>query len=180
MSTVSGDEVAGVELQDYGFSFGPSAGGFVTFRVHDYVAIQAEAYFSYKGATVDNGDFQLNYLDMPLLVKGIYPMGGKITPNVHLGGYLSHIQVSKVEVEVNGMDQTINFKEDPQQVNTLDLGVAAGLGANYDLPVGELTADLRFQQGLRNILDPDNCGDCGNGDSIKNRSLLLQVGYVFP
>ncbi len=178
LSTVSGDEIEGVSLEKYGFRFGPSGGGFLTFRVHPNVAIQWEAYFAYKGASVDEGKFRLNYIDMPLLAKGIYPMGGKITPNVHVGPYVSHVQISKVELD--GMDRVVNFKEDPQQVHTFDVGLMAGVGANYQLPVGELTGDLRFQQGFRNVIDLDTCAGCGDGDTIKNRSILLQIGYVFP
>jgi hypothetical protein len=178
VSTVSGDEIEGVSLDDYGFRIGPSGGGFLTFRVHHNVAVQWEAYFNYKGASVGEGTFRLNYLDMPLLAKGIMPLGGPITPNVHVGPYISHVQISKVELDE--MDREINFKEDPQQVETFDLGVVAGVGANYQLPVGELTGDLRFQQGFRNVIDLDSCAGCAEGDSIKNRSILLQVGYVFP
>jgi hypothetical protein len=178
MSTVSGDEIEGNELQGYGLRVGPNAGGFLTFRIHNNVAIQWEAYFNYKGANVEGGKFRLNYVDMPLLVKGILPIGGDIVPNIHVGPMLSHVQISKVELEEG--DRDINLKEDPQAVKTFDIGVAAGIGANYKLPVGELSADLRFQQGFANVIDLENCGACGAGDTIKNRSFLLQVGYVFP
>ena len=177
LSTVSGDEIAGNSLQDYSLRFGPNAGGFLTFRVHEYVAVQWEAYFNYKGAKVAEGTFRLNYIDMPVLAKGIVPLGGDITPNVHVGPMLSHVQISKVELEG---DREVNLKEDPQSVNTFDIGVAAGVGANYRLPVGEVSADLRFQQGFRNVINLDNCGACGMNDNIKNRTFMLMVGYVFP
>jgi len=110
------------------------AGAFAALKFNDKVALQGELLYSQQGAKFSPGDFNLDYVNVPVVVKYYLVQG----LNIQLGPQFGFL--------VND-----NIKEaDPE---TVDFAAVMGLG--YDLPFG-LRIDGRYNLGLTEIVKNDD------------------------
>lgn len=117
------------------------------------LGLQAELLYSQQGAEFDAFDFDLNYINVPILLK-YYVIGGL---NIQAGPQFGFL------VDDNLADSITSGVE----AESFDLSGAAGLG--FDLPLG-IRADARYIFGLTDIVD---------GENGKNGVFMLSVGYSF-
>ncbi|CAA0205072.1 porin family protein [Tenacibaculum maritimum] len=143
-------------------------GGFVEFSTKvDRLLVEAGLYYFGNGtkstSTLAGGDFNgtlsIDQLNLPILAKyeiieNLYVKGG-----MYLGYILGAETKDKRGITTDAKDNFGNF----------DLGMS--IGAEYNLENG-LFIDAGYMLGLLNIADEENV-------TIKNRSLLLGVGYKF-
>lgn len=109
--------------------------------------------------------YNLNYIEMPIVVKYIYPVTEHITLHPFFGGYLAY--------GINGRIKDYETRKTCQSFSDskfqrFDGGLRLGCGIGYDL----FYVDLSYDIGLSNI-----CHD--NFDSSKNGSLSLNFGVNF-
>lgn len=138
-------------LKDY-IGAGYHAGVFVKIPVAGALAIQTEALYSFKGARLNytqqavngNAVFHLTYIDIAPLADL------KLFRGVHLqaGPVISLL----TDVDIRNKDESpgsLNAEEhiDKDNLHFFDPGFAAGLQLNF----GNLTAGIRYNQGLRII-----------------------------
>jgi hypothetical protein len=130
---------------------GFNLGVFAKFPIVKEISVQPELYYTTKGATVtyDNafvdgkGKFQLNYLELPLLVV----VNVTENVNIHAGPYVSYLITGKVK---NESDVVIfNFEDniDTDDYNRTEAGLAAGLGAD----IGTFSVGGRYYYGLTKV-----------------------------
>jgi carbohydrate-selective porin OprB len=106
------------------------AGAFAAFKFNDKIALQGEVLYSQQGAKFAPGDFNLDYVNVPIIVK-YYLIQGL---NIQLGPQFG--------VLVND-----NFEDvDPE---TMDISAVMGVG--YDLPFG-FRIDGRYNLGFTDIV----------------------------
>lgn len=154
-----------------------------------------EVMYVQKGYSIDEeffgmaveSEFQVDYIDIFLpAIMTINPQES-LSPQVFAGPYAG-FNIS-AEAESTVMDQT-ETEDISDEVASLDFGLTFGAGAMIDLGPGNLTADVRYNLGLANVVDddgieddfndefPNGMGDNGD-EEIFNRGFMLTVGYQF-
>ncbi|MFN7098998.1 MAG: porin family protein [Flavobacterium sp.] len=139
------------DVDDQNVLSGFNVGLFATLPLSSSVALQPELIYSTKGAELqyDNlfaqgtAKFRLNYIEVPVLIKA------NLTKNfnVHFGPYAAFLVDSKITNQ--GQDGNINFEEeiDKEDLNTVDFGVAAGVGFDFD----SFGIGARYNYGLSTV-----------------------------
>ncbi len=131
------------------------AGVFVGVKFSDKFAIQPELLYSQQDAKFDARDFDLSYVNVPIIFK-YYLIQGL---NIQVGpqfGFVVDDNISEVFAEIGDDVDTNNF----------DTSGVIGLG--YDFPLG-IRFDARYNFGLTDVVD-------GGG---KNSVISLALGYSF-
>jgi len=153
------------------------AGGvFFTLGLGDILAVQPEVLLTMKGTNAANptqnfttGDLTLNldYIEIPLLVKGYIPTGNpNLKPNVFAGPALAFLINCRVGEDVqSGTRSCGNGGPDVQDTDT---SIMFGAGLDF---IQRFTAQVRFDYGLSDI-------DADPG-TANNRTLMLMIGYIF-
>jgi hypothetical protein len=137
---------------------GISGGIFFNYRFHNHWALQPEFLFSTKGATLASGltgeqaatetEYQLQYLDVPVLAKFYIPTSSALSPNLYAGPNVSF----KLSGDANERD----IDDDLKAVN---VGLAFGAGLDFNLGsdptnlIRTVGLDLRYTLGLTDIFD---------------------------
>lgn len=145
--------------------------------VTDFLSVQPELLFTSKGAEVNYDNFvggsgkyryNLNYLEVPLLVK--FKAAGF---NVHAGPYAAFLVGANIkDVDDNGNIQQVESL-DRDDFEQLDFG--ASVGAGFDFEGGRIGA--RYDFGMNDIGKSNFAGEAA-GDA-KNSTFMLFVGFDF-
>ena len=126
-------------------------------------AVQPEILFSAQGAKYETGGvetkFNLNYLNVPILLQYMFDNGFRFEAGPQLGFLLT----AKAD---NGTTET-DIKSD---LKPMDVGLALGLGYIH-VPSG-FGVDARYNLGLSNINDADNT-------AVKSNNRGFQVGVFY-
>lgn len=125
-------------------------GAVAELKVFENLSLQPELLFSTQGATINDDEYKLNYLALPVMAK--FYLNDKLSV---LAGPTFGVLVSETD-DVN-----------PNDTNTFDFGLAGGL--EYKI-VGGLFAHARYGVGLSEISE--------NSD-IKNSLFQISLGYMF-
>lgn len=134
-------------------------GAFTGFKVSDKIGVQVEALYSQQGAEFDLGSFDLDYINIPLLMK-FY-----LSENIHLhAGPQFGVLVNDDTQSVVG--EIVN----DIAINDTDFTGVVGLG--FDVPFG-LRIDARYNFGLSEVPE-DVVFSKG-----KNSVIQLSLGYSF-
>jgi len=145
-----------------GSETGVVAGLVAQYPLMDYLAIQPELNFIQKGAGSSAETIKLNYLELPVLLKGQYNLGG-VKPFVEAG--------PKIGLLLSASDTTgLITKSD---FNSIDFGFDFGLGVS--VPVAEnvdVYVEGRYAVGVTNI-------NATAGASTTNNGFQVQVGLLF-
>lgn len=113
--------INGEDIKNLDPKFSYHAGAILNISFTDFVALQPEFIFSVKGFDDENTEVDLNYVDVPILLK--VKLGDVFS--LHAGPQLSYLISSDASKEIE------NFED---QIKDFDLGVAAGL--EYELVSG--------------------------------------------
>lgn len=146
-------------------------GGFITFNISEMFAIQPEVLYSMKGSKAEGTlfgetfklQFNLSYLEIPVLVKLRIPTQGNVKPSLFVGPSLAIKLSGKGKMEYAGESE----EEDIEELKDTDFGLIIGAGVDF----GKLTVDLRYNLGLTKIPEED--------DDVKNKVISLMIGYSF-
>ncbi|AWH74616.1 PorT family protein [Dokdonia sp. Dokd-P16] len=168
-ATVGGDDFDDPDART-SFHFG----GFVEVPITEKFSIQPEVYYSGQGydiQSVNNGDdveFQLDYINVPVLAKYYFVDGfyGEVGPQI---GFNVN---SEIDSNPDGNSGDINFNNDA--INTIDFAVVGGLG--YKLNNG-LFFNARYNLGLSDVFSSEDLG--GFDLDARNRVFMLGAGFAF-
>jgi hypothetical protein len=157
----------------------------------EFLSIQPEILYSQKGffsaasgLVSYEGDYRLNYLEVPLLVK-INFGGEKVKLYVNAGPSVSYLMSGKVNGRIavvglgTSIDEKIEFTDNPTPLDVTELdakrieaGLNFGGGIGYAfLGSTALFVDLRYNMGLT---------DFNNQEQSKNRVFALTAGLQIP
>jgi hypothetical protein len=163
---------------------GFSGGGFLTYAFSRQLAVQPEILYVSKGAAKDlffvNAHLNLDYLEIPVLLKFDCMPDGKVHPNLYAGPALGLLMASKFHI----ISETYDIKD---YMKSMDFSLVFGGGLDYK----RVTFDVRYTLGLTGIVDAaDKINEAIGaepGDSyylegdptVKNTDLSFMVGVKF-
>jgi len=164
-ATVTGDEF---DSPDSRTSFHVGLVG--EMPISEMFSLQAEALYSgqgfdfdFEGPDGDNAEFQLDYINVPVLAK-VYIIEGL---SIEVGPQFSFLVNEEVDFNPNSDDGDIDLEDSMFEANTFDFGVAGGL--TFQTNMG-LFATGRYTMGLTDIYDDAD---------IKNSVFQIGIGYKF-
>lgn len=143
-----------------------------------FLGIQPEILFKQYGATLkaEAGPFNIestattNYLQVPVLARLALPVGGSVTPKVLVGPTFGYFLSGSTKAG----DDTKDI--DAEDVERLDIGVAAGVGVDFATGPGALSLDLRYD---RSLTQSNKASDMDGGLEVMNTGFSFLVGYNY-
>jgi hypothetical protein len=150
-----------------GAKAGMNIGGVLGLRVSDATPVFLESglYFAMQGAKDGKNEVNLNYLEIPLLIK----YGVQVTDDIALLPYLGPTFGLGIagKTKYPGEGSVGSFSSDGD-FNRPDVGIKFGCGAEYN----KLYLETGLKFGVTNILDDDN-------DAAHNGAWYLNFGVNF-
>jgi hypothetical protein len=143
------------------------AGGlFADFDVSPSFAIRPQVLYVQKGAKYEEAGFstkyKVDYIEVPVLLKWVPKMEGKMQPTIFAGPFLGLLMTAKAD--------SFDFKDSSK---TTEFGVTFGAGFGTKMTSGELFFDVRLDLGLSKI------DDSAEKLNIKNTAFMALIGYKF-
>ena len=155
------------DVDGYGAKAGMNIGGVLGLRVSDATPVFLESglYFAMQGAKDGKDEINLNYLEIPLLIK----YGVQVTDDIALLPYLGPTFGLGIagKTKYPGEGSVGSFSSDGG-FNRPDVGIKLGCGAEYN----KLYLETGLKFGVTNILDDDN-------DAAHNGAWYLNFGVNF-
>lgn len=141
------------DVTDTSSKTGFHAGAFAGLKFSDKIGVQADLLYSQQGAKFDGGEFDLTYVNVPVVLK-YYLVKGL---NIQLGPQFGFVVDDNIKEVFNNLAES----------ESSDLSGIAGVG--LDLPFG-LRIDGRYNFGLSDII---------KDEKAKNSVVSIAVGYSF-
>jgi Outer membrane protein beta-barrel domain len=135
------------------------AGIFIGGKLSEKLGIQADLLYSQQGAEFNAGKFDLNYVNVPIVIKYF------VTDKMHIHGG------PQFGVLVDDKTQTV-IGETINDIATNDFDISGVIGVGLDLPFGIRIAG-RYSFGFTDV--PDDPGK--NFTKGKNNVITLSIGY---
>lgn len=149
-------------------------------------SLQTTSYQRYADYTLKE---KLDYLQVPLMARATF--GNKIKYYVNAGPYIGFLLNAKMETSGNSPLYLDKNKTKPEitngysysfegsydvksQLNTINFGIAGGLGAGYSFGKHAIWLDGRYDLGLTNIRQ----NTVTNGENSTG-AILLDIGYSY-
>lgn len=138
---------------------GFQAGVFAGIKFSDKIGIQADMLYSQQGAEFDGGEFDLTYINVPVVLK-YYIIQGL---NIQAGPQFGFVVDDKISLDV--------FGDIGRKAKAEDFDLSGVIGAGYDFPLG-IRVDARYNFGLTDVSKQE-------GFEGKNNVFSLALGYSF-
>jgi hypothetical protein len=154
---------------------GFSGGIFFMYQFSNLFAVQPEAYYSMKGATLDvmgvDITLSFDYIEVPLLLKLIIPVeGSSVRPSIFAGPAVGFNTNAKIKGEFEGESEEQDLKDDTKST---DFSLVFGGGVGFMVGKNELGVDVRYILGLSTIDDSSDAAD------LKNNVINFNVYFGF-
>jgi len=160
------------DIEDLNSRTGIAAGGFVVWPVTPAFAVQTEALYSQKGASLSEqgvtGALELDYLDIPVLARFSTAPGSNTKLHLYAGPSFNFNLRARTKMSFAGETSEEDFSDDIKSFDT-----ALVLGASFE--VNRLLFDGRYSWGLTNIDKEDGMSD----PAVKTRAFTLSAGIRF-
>lgn len=171
---VSQGTLLGDDVDDASYRAGFSGGVYAKYDVNPAFSIQPEVNFTTKGAdeaavATGNGEYELQSLDIPVLLKLNAPLDGVFRPSLYAGPQLGFT----LNGERNGQDI------DDDVLQTAEFGGVVGGDIGLDLsrfdagPLSRIVLDGRYAFGFTNAFDVE--GD----PSVRTGTFVGTLGLEF-
>lgn len=145
---------------------GFAGGAFVNFPVGQSFAFQPQLLYVQKGVKFEapggKTTAKFDYLEVPMLLKWVPVIDGKMQPTIFAGPYLGMLMSAKVG--------TLDAKDSSKST---DFGITFGAGFGSKMTSGELFFDVRLDLGMSKIDDGTPQAN------VKNSAFLAMLGYRF-
>jgi hypothetical protein len=168
--------IIGEDVENNSMKVGFAGGVFMCYNLTEIFAIQPELLYSMKGVKYEAGILEvnqnLNYFEIPLLLKVNLPTEGKIKPSLYAGPALGILMSAEVE--------DLDVKD---YMKGTDFGIIAGAALGYQMESGMLFGEFRYEVGLSTIWDLSDeelaAADLTEQPDEKNSVISILVGYGF-
>ncbi len=134
---------------------GFQAGVFGGIKFSDKLGIQADLLYSQQGAEFDAGEFDLSYVNVPVVLKYYVVQGLNIQAGPQFG-FIVDDKISSVLGDIYDAEKA---------------DVSGIVGAGYDFPFG-IRLDARYNFGFTEVVKED-------GFNGKNQVFSIALGYSF-
>jgi len=128
-------------------------------HLNTHFAIQPEIVYSEEGAKNGSINYNLDYINIPVLFQYMFDNGFRLQAGPQLGFLVS--------AKSKDNDDVTDIKND---LTSIDSGIS--IGVSYVVPATGFGVDLRYNLGLLNINENSSV-------SSTNRGLQLGVFYIF-
>ncbi len=167
---------------DKNLNLGVHAGVFDKIAVNESFAVQPELLYSAKGMRINYDEsiiadgeskFSLKYIDLP--IKLVFNLSEDF--ELQVGPYVSYLVAATVDTNteiLNFFDIDSEDELDRKNFNTVDYGLVAGIGFDFD-PV---VFGANYSLGLNQVAKNDKASEVIL-DNAKNSVLQLFVGIKF-
>jgi hypothetical protein len=171
-------DVTGDDAPEASMKMGFGGGIFFNYAFTELFAVQVEGLYMMKGATEDvteedltfEASWNINYIEIPLLLKVNIPTEGKIKPAIFAGPTFGFLMSAEVEVE----GETVDIKD---ELESMDIGILGGAEIGYKMEKGMLFLSASYEIGMMSIAKTE--GDEEEVD-VKNSNIGVYLGYGFP
>ncbi len=163
---------------------GFGGGVFITYHFTEIVAIQPEILYFMKGTKFDydppdrgaDTRWDISYIEIPVLLKITPSLSEKARLHFSAGPAISFLLSAKIKSDLDTMDG-LDLKESTE---TVDMGIALGVGIDYDFNAVTMGLDIRYTKGISDVLMDQgvylNLSD--SPESMNNNiSILLGIGF---
>lgn len=193
IANVTGGDSGGYESKS-----GIMGGLFASLSLGSGLSLQPELLYVQKGAKRTAEDsassgtltLQMNYIEIPVLIKYGFKSGGAVTPCLFAGPAFGFNKSSKTEVEGTLMGIPASGDVDNYNEVSSDLSFVLGGGVDFSLGTAKLTLELRYTSGTKVLwedVDIDNlpdyewvyADDTGKALDMKNSVISVMVGLMF-
>ena len=143
---------------------GLAAGGFVTREFGPGIQLEVDALYVQKGATfeletadtegnvvTDESDVNLNYLEVPVMLRFDLPTGGVMRPYLIGGGTVNFALSGRIEAALGQPE--LDIKDDMKPVLA---GVTGGLGLRMDRGTFQVALEARYGTEFEDLYDLDD------------------------
>jgi hypothetical protein len=182
-STISWDGTEQVET-----SWNPNfhIGAVSRLEIHRNLALQLEVWYVEKSsgarlpAESADGDLELSYLEIPLLVQIRVPLGpnSRVAPRLFAGPSVAFELDCGVSLIIDG--DVVNWDCDAPNIEverkTAAVNLVFGAGIDIQAGPGAIFLDAMYDLGLTNLNDDPEAPD----ETIKSKAWLLSLGYLIP
>ena len=135
---------------------GLQIGIFYTLNISQYFAVQPELFYSQRGLNfykteLYNTSYSLNvnYLEMPLLLKYNLPLDWQIKPSLFLGPYMAFKLSANRTLNIEGEKNT----REVSSINSLDYGLVFAINTEFAAWSQYLIFEIRINWGLANAME---------------------------
>jgi len=164
---------------------GFAAGVLATVRISRLFSLEADLLYVKKGSnqtiTVPSfsfGDievtYELNYIEIPLLVRTHLLPNAKIQPSLAIGPYVAFLVNNKYTYQIAVIGTA---EEEIKGIKTTDYGIIFGMGLSIPANVVRLRIDYRYSMGFVDLMLPTGPGF--PEIELRNYSHYLMFGLVF-
>lgn len=161
----------GQDADETDYQTGLIAGGFLTYSIRNTHALTAKILYSQKGARdeASNTNLQLNYIEVPVIVRVFFNREGDVRPNIFAGPSFGFLNGAKTKVADGDYEKLDNYED---LYNTFDVGLGLGLGLN--IRVGNeiyFVVDTRYTYGLSDLSKSNS--------KVNNQAIGITAGLSF-
>jgi hypothetical protein len=173
---ISQGTLVGDDVSDADYRAGFSGGVYAKYDVNRAFSVQPEVLFTMKGAetgagepALATGEYEFQYLEIPVLFKLNAPLDGVLQPSLYAGPQLGF----NLNGELDGEDI------DDETLQTAEFSAVLGGDLGFDLsdmgvgPLSRVVLDGRYAFGLTNTFD--TAGD----PSIRTGTFIGTLGLEF-
>lgn len=143
------------DVDDLSSKTGFHAGIFAGIKFTDKIGIQADVLYSQQGAEFDAGEFDLTYVNVPVVLKYYVVQGLNIQAGPQFG-FIVDDDISTVLGEIAQAEES---------------DISGVVGAGYDFPFG-IRVDARYNFGFTEVAKEENFKG-------KNQVFSVALGYSF-
>ncbi len=173
-SALSGEDAGSIDLRET-----VSGGLFLQVSPAPYLSFQPEVLFRRKGAVNHNETFNireeynLDYIETPLLLKLRVPIANAIYPNVFGGPYFAFKTNSTYSATQTNTDISLNRSF---EAKNSDYGAVIGGGVDIEVKPIFISLDARYGIGATEIENSDEPVDLKNRDFTVMAGIGLLIG----
>jgi len=206
----SGVNVTGVVPYTNNSLLGAAGGCALNVKFTDIIGAEVDVLYSMKGSKAEGTNswqgydfnfpgvlltivttaeqkYTINYLDIPVLVKFLVPLQGRVKPAFFMGPSFNMLLSSKMNqvIDSSFFDSTgITVIKAPVSIDStmdrkssskpLDVGLVVGASAEMEMGPGDVVVDVRYSFGLSDIYKKDSWLA-----SLQNTHFAIMVGYNY-
>jgi len=176
--------------QEKSSKIGFAGGVFANYAFDERFSVQPELLYTQRGVTDNLYDgfvavdltASFDYVELPVLLKYAFPLGGSFKPFICAGPCVAFTLSSELELSASVLSATVDFSS---LTHVTDFLLVAGAG--FEVPVGKasLVFDARFTRGFTNVILSGDFEVNGSTrtieeDDFKNYGFSFTLGYRFP
>jgi len=169
----------GDDVEDTDSRTGINLGASVLFSLGEKVGVSLGANYSQMGADLSvegiSGQFKLDYLEFPLLLRYAFPSSSNLGVHLYGGGVVGVETKCEIEASEGSVSVTADCDEADLDSKSTQFGLMGGAGV--DIGISErvdLVLDVLYNFGLTSI-----DGSAEEAD-VKNRAFIIRAGVAIP